>query len=110
MLLPIDVLPGTSPPLFKWRQVVHTPSGSHTAECEGGLPVSVEQAVVSIISIAKQQAKDLEHSKKLIEELKKINYESTEKVHKYDSDDSPTTFEVKEQPKPTPVTPTKKGK
>jgi hypothetical protein len=56
--LPIDVVAGTDPPIFRWRQTVDTPSGRQVVDHEGSLGVVVEVAVVRIISIAKQLLHD----------------------------------------------------
>ena len=52
--LPIDVVPGTDPPIFKWWQVVDTIAGRDVIKHEGMLPPTVEVAVERIISVAKQ--------------------------------------------------------
>ena len=59
MNLPIDVVPDTRPPRFRWRQTVGTPVGPHVADCEGSLPPSVEGAVADLITLAKQQAQEI---------------------------------------------------
>ena len=52
--LPIDVVPGTDPPIFKWWQVVDTVVGRDVIKHESMLPPTVEVAVERIISVAKQ--------------------------------------------------------
>lgn len=52
--LPIDVVPGTDPPLFRWRHTVSTPAGPRTVDCGGPLPPSVEGAVRELIGRARQ--------------------------------------------------------
>ena len=54
MELPIDVLPRTNPPRFRWEQVVDTPNGRYTVEQEGALPSSVEVAVQRLVNMAKE--------------------------------------------------------
>lgn len=56
--LPIDVIPNTNPPRFRWRQTVQTPTGLRTVENEGILPPSVEGAVLVLITLAKRQQKE----------------------------------------------------
>ena len=56
MNLPIDVILGTNPPKFRWRQVVSAPTGKHVVEHEGLLPPAVEGAVADLVGIAKQLA------------------------------------------------------
>ncbi len=64
MKLPIDVVPGTNPPKFRWGQSVNTPSGKRMVEYEGPLPPSVEEAVVELVkSTGRLQAfKDWVHA------------------------------------------------
>lgn len=56
--LPINMVPNTDPPVFRWRHTVSTISGVTTQECEGQLPPSVEGAVKTLIGIAKQALMD----------------------------------------------------
>lgn len=53
--LPIDVVPGTRPPRFRWRVAVGTAGGhgQRAVECEGSLPAGVERAVLALIGVAK---------------------------------------------------------
>lgn len=52
--LPINTVPNTRPPRFKWRQMLTTPDGPRAVEGEGTLPPSIEGAVKELISMAKQ--------------------------------------------------------
>lgn len=54
VVLPIDVVPGTNPPIFRWNQLIDRQIIHH----EGALPASVEVAVSRLISIAKQLLMD----------------------------------------------------
>lgn len=54
MRLPINIIPNTNPPIFRWKQVVSTISGSQVIHHEGALPVAVEVAIARLIGIAKQ--------------------------------------------------------
>jgi hypothetical protein len=56
--LPIDLIPNTMPPRFRWRQRVSIPTGYSVQENEGMLPPSVESAVVELVSLTKQLLKD----------------------------------------------------
>lgn len=69
MKLPINMVPGSNPPLFRWRQVVDTPVGKRWIENEGMLPPSVEVAVASLIGIANRLALDNEKLRHINEEL-----------------------------------------
>lgn len=52
--LPITVVPGTNPPVFRWQQKVSTPVGQQWVEHEGSLPPTIESAVCALIGVAKQ--------------------------------------------------------
>lgn len=57
--LPIDVVPGTQPPRFRWRQTVSNPAGGiTTVNHVDRLPVTAEQAILLTIGMARgyQQA------------------------------------------------------
>ena len=54
MNLPIDVIHGSNPPRFKWRQTIDTPAGSRTIDHDGCLPPTVENAVVLLLDLTKQ--------------------------------------------------------
>lgn len=56
MELPIDLVPGVSPPVFVWRQVVSSPNGQRLIEHRGSLPPTVEEAVKLLIGVARQLA------------------------------------------------------
>lgn len=58
MELPIEVVPKTNPPRFRWRQLVNTPVGHQVISHEGSLPPTVETAVVRMIGICKQLVMD----------------------------------------------------
>lgn len=53
LTLPIDVVPGTSPPVFRWSQVVATPAGPRTSRMEGRLPANIEGAVLAMVQMVK---------------------------------------------------------
>ena len=52
-MLPIEVVPGRTL-TFRWRQTVDTPVGKKVVQHEGALPPSVEQAVATLVGVAKQ--------------------------------------------------------
>jgi hypothetical protein len=52
--IPIDCIPDTVPPRFRWNQMVSTPGGQQVVEQEGTLPPSVEVAVAELVSFAKR--------------------------------------------------------
>ena len=58
MNLPIDVVSGTDPPIFRWKQVVDTIDGKRVVEHESSLPCTVEMAVSRLVTIAKQLLMD----------------------------------------------------
>lgn len=58
MELPIDVIPNTVPPKFRWKSVVDTPNGKQVVSQEGVLPAAVERSVERLIGIVKQVLMD----------------------------------------------------
>ena len=58
MHLPIDYVPNTDPPRFRWRTTVDTPGGRVVQEQEGTLPPSIERAVERLVTIARQLLQD----------------------------------------------------
>lgn len=54
MELPITVVPGTNPPIFRWTQTTATPIGQRKVEHEGSLPATIETELVHLIGITKQ--------------------------------------------------------
>lgn len=52
--LPIDIVPGTNPPMFRWKQAVSTPNGTSVVDHEAQLPVTVEVSVQRLIRVTKQ--------------------------------------------------------
>src|SRR5262249_32461077 len=73
--LPIDEVKSTNGiPSFKWRQRVTSPIGVTWVEYEGPLPTTLEQAVSSLIGIAKQQARGIEKLTAEIEGLHNENH------------------------------------
>lgn len=60
MNLPIDLVPGSSPPKFRWRQTIDTLAGRTVVEHDGMLPPSVEDAVAALIKITKRLAAECE--------------------------------------------------
>ena len=70
MILPIELVPNTHPPLFRWKQVVETPIGSRTTEQHGYMPASLEGAVVSLINCAKQLMAENEELRRQLERPK----------------------------------------
>lgn len=54
--LPIDVIPGSSPPRFRWRHKVATPIGEKAIECTGLMLPSIEASLCTLVAIAKERA------------------------------------------------------
>lgn len=81
MDLPIDIVPGTTPPRFRWTQTVSTPAGAQRVPHEGALPPQIEAAVAHLITRANdllEKNAALENAFKLMEaklELVNSNYE-----------------------------------
>lgn len=74
MNLPIDLVPNTRPQRFKWRQVVNSPIGVRTVDCEGQLPPGMDEAVSMLIDITKQlrtENNELRRSRAVVTDVKK---------------------------------------
>ena len=56
--LPIDLVPDTNPPRFRWRQMVDTLAGYRVIEQEGMLPPSIDRSVEELVKMAKQLLAD----------------------------------------------------
>ncbi len=54
--LPIEVVPSSRPPRFRWRQLVHGPGRSEYVEREGPVEASMEVALVEVIQLARSAA------------------------------------------------------
>lgn len=67
MKLPIDIVPNSNPPLFKWQQTFDPTGVRRVVDCDGTLPVSVETAVKELILLAKQQQQEIIGLRKQIE-------------------------------------------
>ena len=52
--LPIDIVPGYNPPVFKLKQVVDTLNGKQVREHQDAMPVTIEVAMTRLISVTKQ--------------------------------------------------------
>lgn len=48
--LPIELVPNSRPPRFKWKRVVDTPTGKQTVDMEGCVQSSMEDALVDLIT------------------------------------------------------------
>jgi hypothetical protein len=61
MELPIDLIPDTNPPRFRWWQTSRNPANGEGVlqKCEGLLPPAIESAVAELIGVAKQLQRDL---------------------------------------------------
>lgn len=67
--LPIDIVPNTHPPKFRWKQAASTPLGPRIVDCEGELPASVESAVAELITLAKSQAQEIVGLRRTVENI-----------------------------------------
>lgn len=67
--LPIERVPNTSPPRFRWRQHVEALGGARMVEHEGTVPPTLESALIQLIVLAKQQARDIDNLQRMAEEL-----------------------------------------
>lgn len=79
MDLPIDIIPGSRPPRFRWQQTV--PIDGRTVNHQGTLPPTVEEAVAQLIALTKSQQKRLEGALTQIAEMsEKMRITSLESV------------------------------
>lgn len=82
MQLPIDLIPGSHPPKFRWSRAV-----PQIIPCEGNLPATCEKAVAELITLAKglaevvaAQVTALEQLRVENEELRKQNQGHCERI------------------------------
>lgn len=101
MTLPINLIPNTQPPRFRWKQVVSTPSGNHTVDHEGTLPAPVESAVMDLIRVARRQELEIEKLQNTIREMDTRITEMTRQQHE---------INVPVEPAAPPVSSSRKGK
>lgn len=55
MQLPLTPIPNTNPPRFRWKQLLHTPTGPRIVEHEGTVPLTLETALIGLVTVARQQ-------------------------------------------------------
>lgn len=55
--------------MFRWQQMVDTPSGKRVVDYEGRLPPSVEDAAARLIAVAKRLALDVDRLQAQVEVL-----------------------------------------
>lgn len=66
--LPIEVIPNSNPPRFRWKRRVSTPNGVVEQVHEGTLPLGVDHAVSHLIAEVKRlQDRVVELGLKLVE-------------------------------------------
>ena len=84
--LPIDVVLGSSPPRFVWRQVVGTMGGDghKIVEQEGCLPPSVEGAVKELVMLSKRLSGQVSALKAEVANLR-------ERLDKFEKDNAAAT-------------------
>lgn len=69
MKLPIDVVPGSAPPVFVWRAVVEDMQGTkHVTTNRGSLPSTVESAVEELVRTARKLQDENAALKKKLEQ------------------------------------------
>lgn len=66
MNLPIDVVPGSRPLKFKWRNTMDSLVGMRSVDYEGALPANVEVAIKELVDITKRLITDNENLKKQV--------------------------------------------
>lgn len=110
--LPIDVVPNTRPPQFRWQQTVGTPIGPKVVDHEGALPPSIEDAVKTLIDITNRQVQEIGRlqqeiavQRQTIENMAIQLDEQTEILKETSQDHLPTPTPLELRPNPS-----KKGK
>lgn len=68
MKLPIEYIPGTDPPRFRWKQRITSPVGTQVIDYEGLLVPSAEQALKHLCVLADWQAREINKLKKQLDE------------------------------------------
>lgn len=71
MKLPIDLIPNSHPPRFRWVQVVRTLGISTAVTHTGTLPTNVEDAVAKLVMMCKSQQEEIEVLRKKLESMSK---------------------------------------
>ncbi len=69
MNLPIDVIPNSKPPRFRWKQAVSTPNGTKIIEYEGSVMLTIEQPLLELLALVRQQHLDNVELRKKLELL-----------------------------------------
>lgn len=67
-VLPVDVIPLTRPVKFRWRQTVSGMDGiARTIEHEGSVLLTIEEPLVELINLVKQQQQEILGLRKQVE-------------------------------------------
>ena len=69
MILPIDVIPNSNPPRFKWYQLVDSPIGRKLVDCQGSLQLGVSESVVALLRMVKELSAENETLGKQVRQL-----------------------------------------
>lgn len=102
MKLPIELVKGSNPPRFVWRQEVSTPVGHSVVIHSETVQPILEGALVELVNIAKEQEKEIVKLRNQIKgHVDRIAAQSDLLTRK---------AEVQLAPQPTPQQPIKKGK
>lgn len=65
MKLPIEVA-SINPTRFRWRQLVESVNGPRVVNYKGSVQASMEQALLDLVSICKQQQKEIKALRKQV--------------------------------------------
>jgi hypothetical protein len=82
--LPIDVVPGTNPPRFTWKQTVNAIDGKRVIDNNGMLAAGVDFAVQRLINMHKVNVVECDRLRKENAELRGKMMEQSNLLHKED--------------------------
>lgn len=86
--LPIELVPGNTPPRFRWQHTTSTPVGERTVECEGLAPTSMERALVDLISLCERQAQEIAGLHRQVNSLEVLNTNQKVMLDQREQDDT----------------------
>lgn len=98
MTLPIELIPNSNPPKFRWQQIVDTPAGLRTVSHIGVVPLSIENSLIRLVKLTMQQAQEIIGLRRQVEGMADRIAAQSELLSK------------QAEAKPDPPVATKKGK
>lgn len=89
MPLPIELIPGTRPPRFRWCQTISTLAGNRIISHEGTISTSLEDAVAELIELAQKQTDQIAILKQQVADLLQLTGTQAEQLAKQAENPSP---------------------